>query len=322
MSYILKKIKFWFENSRPYTIPITFLSWLVIFVYSVKQGGNFIYGLIAYVGVAIVHLATNLSDDYFDCIRLSKDDKFLKSAKECKLKYIKNGSATIKELGVVILIMLLFAALCGAFLYFVSGFYVLIFALIGFLIAIFYSFFSSFGWGDIAVILAYGPLMFEGVYYVMTKNLSLNVLILSLACAMFVNSILYAHMLMDYDEDVISGKTTLCTKLGSKDNALKGLMIFYILGYIFISLLVFITGSIYYLLPLLTLPLVYFLYKSLKMYNKDKTLLPQVKFYYYPLDNWNNICKTPNAPFFLRFLFARNISTWFMILTCFAIIFS
>ena len=317
-----QKIKFWYNNSRPYSIPITFLSWLAIFVYSLKAGGNAIYGIIAYFGIALVHLVANLADDYFDYKRLIKKSQGFETTKAIKFRYLKDGSATIEELGNVIIILLLIAGICGGILFFCSGEYVALFALCGLIVALAYSFLSSRGFGDAAVILAYGPLMFEGVYYVMTGNLSLEVLIFSFACAMFVNAILYAHMLMDFDEDVSVHKTTLCTRLKTKSNALKFLMVFYALGYAFIAILGKLQHNYLYALTLLTVPMVLDLYSSLKIYNENDKIVPQAHFWHYPLDNWQERKLNTNAAFFFRFLYARNISTWFILLACLAVIFS
>lgn len=320
MNKFIEKIKFWYVNSRPYSIPITFLSWLVIFCYSLKQGGNIVCGLIALVGISLVHLATNLSDDYFDFRRLKCDINYLNNSKEIKCRYLRNGQATIEDLRNVIILMLCVAAFCGGILFFMSGWQVVIFAFAVLPIAVLYSKLSAIGLGDLSVILAYGPLMFEGVYFVMTKQLSWEVFVLSIACSVFVNSILYAHMLMDYDEDVLSGKTTLCTLSGTKEKALRIICVFYITGYISMLLFGYITGNLWYFLTILTLPMVFDLYKLLKSYNIDKTFVPDVKFWYYPLDGWNQAKNTPNAAFLLRFMYTRNISTWFMLLTCFAIL--
>ena len=319
---IVETVKFWINNARPYSVPMTFLSWLVAFAYSVKAGGNIYCGLIALFGIILVHLSTNLSDDYFDFKRLSCDKKFMDNSKEIKCRYLRNGQATIEDLRNVIVVMLAVAALCGVILFFCSGWWVVFFAVAVLPIALLYSKLSSKGFGDLAVILAYGPLMFEGIYYVMTKNLSLDVLILSLACSMFVNAVLYAHMLMDFDEDVCSSKRTLCTILKTKDKALRFMLLFYFAGYLFILLLAIKSRNYYYLVPFVTVPLVADLFNMLKKYNEDKSDLPVVQPWYYPLDNWENVKQTPNASFFLRFMFARNISTWFMLCVCFALMIS
>ena len=316
----LNKIKFWYNNSRPYSAPITLLCWLLIFVYSLKQGGNLILGILAYLGIALVHLATNLSDDYFDYIRLMNNGEFTNNEKAIKCKYLRNGEATISDLRNVIIIMLLISAFIGMILFFLSGAWVLLFAILALPIAVFYSKFSSRGFGDLAVILTYGPLMYGGVYYVMTKSFSADVFIFSIASGIFVNTILYTHMLMDYDSDVESGKTTLCTRLKTKNNALKGLLCFYIIGYISIFIFALKTANFFYLLTFLTIPLVLDLYSALKMYNKNPTSIPKICPWHYPLDDWENKKNNENAPFFFRFMYARNISTYYMLLGCLAII--
>lgn len=317
----LGKIIFWLKAARLYSAPITFLSWLVIFVFSLKQGGSVLAGLISLVGISLVHLATNLIDDYIDYKDLQKDDKFITAGRDCKCAYIRSGEATTKDLRNVILIFLSIAAICGGILFFISGFAVFWLAIIALVIAIGYPYLSSRGLGEIAVIIAYGPLMFEGVYYVMTKQFSFDVLILSLICVIFVNNVLYAHMLMDFEGDKNANKTTLCTKIGSKEKALNLILYFYGFSYILLGFYIYKTSNFLYLLNYITIPLVIDLYNMLKEYNQNPMSLPQVQFWHQPLENWDKIKTTSNAPFYLRFFFARNISTIFMLLTCFAIIF-
>ena len=313
---LFNNIKFWFSNARPYTIPITSLSFLVIFIYSLSCGGNIIRGFIAYIGVSIVHLATNLCDDYFDYKSLIKNSEFY--AKDCKCMYLRNGSATINDLRNVIVIMMLCASFTGLVLFFMSGYYVLLFALCALPIALFYSKLSARGLGDIAVITAYGPLMFEGVYYVMCRDFSWNAIFLGFACAIIVNTVLFTHMLMDFDDDIAANKTTLCTRLGSKMKALNVLLCFYLLSFVLIIFFIFLTKNYYCLLVFLTLPLIIKLYNSLKIFNENSQYLPDIQIWNYPLSKKKQL--PVNAPFFHRFFFSINISTCFMILMCISII--
>jgi len=318
---MFEKIFFWLKCARLYTLPITVLSWAVIYIYSLKHGGNALLGIATLVGISLVHLATNLADDYFDYPFLAKDDSYINAAKSCKCAYLKNNQATIDDLRNTILIFLGIAALIGLFLFFASGPYVVLLAIIGLIIAISYPFFSLNGLGEIAVITAYGPLLFEGVYYVMTGQFSKEVCFLSFACAFMTNTILYAHMLMDFDQDECSHKKTLCRALKTKNNALNFILIFYGASFIITGTLAIKTNNYLYFLTWLTLPLIVDLYYSLKIYNKDKTFMPKVHIWHKPLHNWNEIKNSPDAPFFFRFLYSRNIMVFFMILTCIAIIF-
>lgn len=315
---MIKSIIFWLNCARVYSLPITVLNWLVIFLYSLTVGGKVFYGILALLGISLVHMSTNLIDDYFDYKILVKDKKFLDSAQNCKCAYLKNGQATVKELRNAIIIFLAFAGLIGGFLFFKSGVYVALLAFIGLLIALTYQKFSLNGFGEVAVIIAYGPLMYEGVYYVMTGKFSWLVCLLSLASALFTNTILYAHMLMDYDGDECAHKTTLCRKLKTKDNALKFILFFYISAYLLILYLSLSTKNYYYFLTLITLPGVMDLYNSLKSYNKDKNIIP--KLHYIPAD-WEKVKDSKDAFFYFNFFYARDILSAFLLLTCFAIIF-
>ena len=317
---IIKKTIFWLNCARVYSLPITVLNWIVIFTYAIKHSGSKLLGLIALVGISLVHMATNLIDDYFDYKILIKDEDFIKSAQNCKCAYLKTGQATVKELRNTILIFLFIAAVIGGILFFTSGYFVALLALVGLLIALTYQKFSLNGLGEVLVIMAYGPLLYEGTYYVMTSKFSIEVLLLSLACAFFTNTILYAHMLMDFDGDECSHKQTLCRLLKTKSKALNFILVFYICGFAFMGYMSYLTRNYYYLLTLLTIPLIFDLYKNLKNYNKDKNDLPEIKIWHYPLDNWEKIKTTADAPFYFRFFYSRNIVTFFMILTCIAIL--
>ena len=276
------------------------------------HGGNITAGIIAYIGVSLVHLATNLCDDYFDYKKLIKEDEFC--AKDCKCAYIRNGQATICDLRNAIITMLTIAGFCGGILCFIADFYVILFALITLPIALFYSKLSSKGLGDIAVIIVYGPLMFGGVYYAMTKGINIEVIILSIACALIVEAVLYTHMLMDFNDDIKANKTTLCTRLKTPYNALRLLIGLYISAYIFITIFAYSARNYNVLISLLTIPLVIKLYNSLKIYNENSSVMPPIEIWNFPL----NIKKQLpiNAPFFHRFILAINISTVFMILVC------
>lgn len=316
----IKQTMFWLQCARLYTLPITVLSWIVIFIYSFKQGGNALYGIIALVGISLVHMATNLVDDYFDYKVLVKNEECQKNTKGFKCAYLKNNLTTVEDLRKVIIIFLAVGAVIGAFLFFAAGKYVALLAIIGLVIAVSYPKLSQNGLGEIAVITAYGPLLFEGVYYVMCGKFSIDVLILSFACALFTNTILYTHMLMDFDADKTSHKKTLCLLLKTKINALNFLLFFYITALLIIAYLGLKTGNYAYLLSWLVIPMIIDLFNNLKIYNNDKTHLPKIQFWHHPLDNWEIVKMTSDAPFYFRFLYSRNISTAFMILVCLAIL--
>lgn len=317
---MVKLIAFWLNAARAYSLPITVLSWLVAFIYSIQESGNYILGIIALFGICFVHLATNLIDDYLDYKIISSQKEFLESAQDCKCAYLRNNSATLKDLKNAIIFFLLIAGIIGAILLFFSGKGVILLSIIALLIALFYQRLSLVGLGEVAIIIAYGPLMFEGVYYVMCSKFSSDILILSIACTMVTNTVLYVHMLMDFDGDKCSHKKTLCLLLKNKENALAFLKFFYIVGYFLLGFLALKNKNYFLFLPYLTIFQVFELNKHLKNYNIDKTNLPTIKFWHKPLDNWDKIKTTSSAPFYFRFFYTRNILVTYMLLISIAII--
>ena len=253
------KVWFWLKNSRLFSLPMSILSWLVIFAYSID--GNLLNGFVALIGIAFAHLATNLFDDYIDYKNL--DDE---NCQQCKCAYIKEGKASIKNVLNVVIVYLSISALTGLFLFLRCGYPVIILALIGVFISLCYAQLSKRGLSEIAVGTAFGPLLFEGVYYVMTGKFSLNVFVLSLAVVMFTIGLMYTHTVLDYEGDMKCKKMTLVCRLGSKERAIDGIYFVYGLGFLFTVVCAFLMKNYFMFLGLLLIPLVKNLHDSLKSF--------------------------------------------------------
>ena len=142
---MIDKILFWLKNSRIFSLPMTVLSWLVVFVYAIKHDGNIFNGIIALIGIACAHLATNLFDDYVDYKSLPENSQ------KCKCAYIKEGKATLRNVLQVVMIYFSIAILCGGILFLRCGIPVIGLAIIGGIIALIYAKLSQRGLSEIAV---------------------------------------------------------------------------------------------------------------------------------------------------------------------------
>lgn len=258
VSEIFYKIWFWLKNSRLFSLPMTLFSWIVIFVYSLP--GNYINGLLALIGISFAHLATNLFDDYIDYKNL--DD----NCQKCKCAYIKQGKATINDVLMVVIIYFLIASFAGLFLYVRCGLPVIYLALIGGFISLFYAKLSKLGCSEIAVGTAFGPLFFEGVYFVMTNKFSIEVLFLSLAVVMPTIGLMFTHTVLDYEGDLKCKKMTLACRLGTKERAINGVYFVYGLGFIFTLISAYIMKNYFLIIPILLSVLVKDLHDSLKTF--------------------------------------------------------
>ena len=312
---LINWFKFWWTCSRAFALPVTVMTWLIAFTYCFD--GNKINGLIALVGIIFAHLATNIFDDYNDYKILCKDKKYLESAQICKCKMITDGLITHKGLLKAALICCGLASVTGLFLTYKTGYGVLLIAAIASIFVLFYSQCTTRGLGEIAVGLMYGPLLFEGMQYIMKGSFSLDILFLALSVAFFIIAFLYTHTLLDYDGDKCSHKKTLaCTY--DKNTSLKILLLMYTSGYILITTYSILMQRYLLLMTFITIPLVMNLYKTMQIYNNDKTIIPEIKWWNYPLGEWDYIEKEGSQSFYLRLYLSRNINTYFALIICMA----
>ena len=267
------------------------LSWAVIFVFSLKNGGNILNGIAALIGISFAQLATNLFDDYMDYKNLPKNSQ------QCKCEYIKQGKATLNDVLTVVIIYLSISCLTGLFLFIRCGMPVIYLAIIGGIITLFYSKMSQRGLSEVAVGITFGPLLFEGVYFVMTNKFSLEVFILSCAVVMFTIGLMYVHTVLDYEGDLCSHKKTLVCRLGSKERAINGVFVVYGLGYLFTIILAVLIKNYYILLTFGLLPLIINLQQSLKTYT----------------------CGGDVKEFYSRLLKARNLMIYYSLIMIFMI---
>lgn len=282
-------IWFWLKNSRIFSLPMAILSWLVIFVYSLNFNGNILNGIVALIGISCGQLATNLFDDYMDYKNLPPNSQ------QAKCSYIKEGKATLKDVLRVVIIYLSISCFTGLFLFLRCGFPVIGLAIIGGIITLLYSKMSRRGLSELAVGITFGPLLFEGVYFVMTGKFSYEVFVMSLAVVMFTIGLMYTHTVLDYEGDKYSHKKTLACRLNNKASAINGIFIVYGLGYIFTVRLAQLIKNPEILATFVLIPLVFKLHKSLKSFT----------------------CGDDKKEFYFRLLQARNLMVFYaIILTC------
>ena len=324
---MLVKINTILESSRIYSLPMTIMSWLVIYVFSVLGSGNWLYGLIALVGICFAHLATNVLDDYLDYKFLIKQvnfnkEEYLKNTQKTKCRYILTGIMTEKELLELACTYLFLAGLIGLFLFFKCGAGVIYYALAGGIITLLYSLLSRFRLSEILVALAYGPVLFGGVYYVMTKTFSWDVFLLSLPTMFVTVILLYIHTVMDYEFDINEGKKTIANFFDSQLDSLIVLKILIFLAYlspILICIFNILDWQIFAVW--LTIPLAEDLYSSMKEYSINPSSIPGKKWYHFPMENIEHIKKLDAEAFMIRMYQSRNLMIYYSLILTVSIFF-
>lgn len=320
---MLRKLPFILECSRIFSLPMTIMSWLVIFTYSITVAGNKLYGFIALLGVCLVHLAANVLDDYFDYKTLIKQVNFdkkeyLQNSQKTKCRYLISGMIQEKDMLYWALFYLFFAGLIGVYFYLKCGVGVLYFAIIGGLIAFLYSFLSKIRLSELAIAIAYGPALFGGIYYVMTKTYSWEVFVLSIPTMFITVILLYIHTVMDFEFDIKEGHNTIANAFDSSLDSLvvlKWLILFAYSAPIILCILDIADWQV--LLCWLTIPLAIDLYKSMVDYTVNSESIPEHKWFHFPMEDMRGA-----SNFMIRMYQSRNLTIYYTLLFVLGLVFS
>ena len=312
---MLRKLPFILDCSRIFSLPMTIMSWLVIFTYSITVAGNKLYGFIALLGVCLVHLATNVLDDYFDYKTLIKQVNFdkkeyLQNSQKTKCRYLISGMIQEKDMLYWALFYLFFAGLIGLYFYLKCGVGVLYFAIIGGLIAFLYSFLSKIRLSELAIAIAYGPALFGGIYYVMTKTYSWEAFVLSIPTMFITVILLYIHTVMDFEFDIKEGHNTIANAFDSSLDSLvvlKWLILFAYSAPIILCILDIADWQV--LLCWLTIPLAIDLYKSMVDYTVNSESIPEHKWFHFPMEDMRGA-----SNFMIRMYQSRNLTIYYTLL--------
>ena len=319
MDFFKKFFSNFIELTRFYALPVTFASCIVIWAFSHYYiDFSYINFILLVFALCCVHLGANLFDDYID---VKKKLKTCTSVKEIsferftlKADLILKEIFSLREVEIIIAFLFLFPLLIGLYFAFTVSFYVLVFAFLGAVLALFYPISPKYYLGEVVIGLIYGPLMINGGYLAMTGEMNFSVFYVSIAIFFAVIVLLHTDNIMDWEFDVKEGKNTLCILSGSKIKAINILKIIIAIAYMVIVIGVlggFLNPNSLYVF--LTLPIATKLTESLIDYINIKDIQFVPRWYYGPFENWQVIKKNKIDFFMYRMYLGRNFALFFAI---------
>ncbi len=204
----------WVKTSRPFTLTAAVSPVLVGTAVATYQGtfhlANFLATLFSCL---FLQIGTNYFNEYFDH-RYGLDHAGSLGA----MTVIFRNEMTAQQVLAGGIISFVIATLLGIVLIFLVGPVIILFGLVGMLIAYFYSArpfkFASRGLGDILVYIAMGFLMTWGSYYVQLQRWSWPAFAASVPVGLFVTAILNMNNVRDYQDDLAVNKKTLPVRFG------------------------------------------------------------------------------------------------------------
>ena len=190
---------------------------------------NWLYLVLAVVGLVVAHASNNMINDYFDLEGGIDTDDYVRAL--YAPHPILSGWVTKGQLGMAILITNAIDLAIMLFLTAARGPLVIVFALAGLFISVFYVAppirLKHIGLGEPGVFLVWGPLMVVGTFFVATGEIPAWTWFASLPYAILVTTVLFGKHIDKIDADTKKGVRTMPVLLGERGarNVARVLMI-------------------------------------------------------------------------------------------------
>ncbi|HET6488603.1 MAG TPA: prenyltransferase [Syntrophales bacterium] len=213
----------WVQAVRVHFVPPSFIPVTLAAAIAWSQYGVFdpFAFLLVFIGVTVHHFGLNMLDDVLDYLhavdRAWGDEKNPYTGGSGVLT---EGLLTVRELkrGVAIC----YGLTIGIWIYLAAlkGWPVLVIGAVGILSSIFYTVppvkFAYRGFGELGLLVNFGPVLVMGSYYVQRQTFDLEPVIVSLVPGFLMWSMIVINEIPDYEEDRLSGKMNLVARFGRR----------------------------------------------------------------------------------------------------------
>ncbi len=244
----------WVLAARPKTLPAAAIPVLVGTAVAFSQGALAMGpALAALLGAALIQIGTNFANDYFDAKSGADNEDRLGPTRAVQAGLLSPGAVKVATF-----LTFALSALIGVYLIAVGGGPILIIGVASILSGLAYTGgpfpLGYHGLGDLFVFVFFGLIAVTATHYVQALYWSPEALIAALPIGLLSTAILVVNNYRDLDTDKAAGKNTLAVRMGRP--ATRYYYVNLIAGAYAVPVVQVVTGgSLWVLLPLLTLPL-------------------------------------------------------------------
>jgi 1,4-dihydroxy-2-naphthoate octaprenyltransferase len=247
---------FWLKATRPWSFPASAMpvvltaSYLFSLQHTFENSINWWLLPLIFIAVICYHAGLNLISDLND-FKMGVDTKNSLGYKSP----LVTGVAGEKEWKNVAFLILGTGTFIGFFLVWKSGLHLLWIGGIGLIAGYFYHIFKKYTLGDLLIFVIFGLLIVQGTFYVLTSELSLTAVFLSIPVGLVTSAILHANYTRDIVHDLQAGVKTQASIVGLRNAKIEYAILIYGAYLAVVLLVVFNVLSYLSLLVLPTFPI-------------------------------------------------------------------
>ena len=209
-------LQIWFEATRPKTLPAAVAPVVLGTAMAHSDGQlHLIPAAICLVFALLVQIGTNFANDYLDGVKGTDTDARLGPRRAVAAGLVSASTMKWAAIGI-----LAFAFSLGLSLIHFGGWWLLAVGISSVLCAWFYTGgpypLAYNGMGDVFVVLFFGLIAVGCTYFVQALQITVDVLLLGLACGLVTNNILVVNNYRDLEEDILASKRTLVVMMGRR----------------------------------------------------------------------------------------------------------
>ena len=201
----------WFIATRPWSLVMTFVATCLAGIMAYAYGSfDVILFILTMIGLMIAHTAANMANDWYD-VKNGVDENA--PTAQYRPHPLLFGQVNKKTYKMVVYGLYAVGLSIALYLTWLQGYPVMVFSILGVLFGVFYTAdpikLKYHSVGEIAVFLAFGPLMVGGAFYAITGVFSWDPMLASIPIGLLVALVLLANNIRDKDFDARVGISTI-----------------------------------------------------------------------------------------------------------------
>jgi len=208
--------KIWLEAARPKTLGASIAPVITGTAMAYAHSAfHWLSAILALAGAVLIQVGTNYANDYFDYSRGADAGERLGPVRATQA-----GLVTPQAMRLAFTLSFIAASIAGLYLIYRGGIPILVIGILSIVFGFIYTGgpypLGYYGFGDIFVLIFFGPVAVGGTYFVQALQINWSVVFIGFAPGLLSVAILTVNNLRDRETDKKAGKKTIAVRFGKR----------------------------------------------------------------------------------------------------------